>query len=109
MASAAQDTLLEFFLQISGEQVKSLNPIVSAGRELAGSLEDVVREIRTNLTQPVSELKQQPAQSAGESVLETLEAAAKTVVTNALGAAPLIRGIISLFGGGDSAGTAPEL
>lgn len=109
MASAAQDTLLEFFLKISGEQVKSLNPIVSAGRELAGSLEDVVREIRTNLTQSVSGSKQQPAQSTGESVLETLEAVGKTVVTNALGAAPLIRGIISLFGGGDSAVTAPEL
>lgn len=102
--ASAQDGLYEIFLEIAGEQTSSLAPVVKAGQELAGSLKEVTRQITATVVPQSVGL--QAAASGGGGVVDVLETVGSTVLKNALGAAPLIRGIISLFGGGDK--EAPE-
>lgn len=109
MASAG-DKLYELFLEIAGEPGGEVGPVVLAGRQLAGTLQDVTRQIasvvvpQAGAAAPVAPAIAAAAgaasSSGGGGVGAVLESVASTVFKNALGAAPLIRGLVSLFGGG---------
>jgi hypothetical protein len=110
MASASQEKLYENFVQVAGEHVSSLNSVVAASQQLAGSLGEVVKQI--DVTKP--SVGQAPAAATAPSTShddDTGGGGALGVVGdifgkyrgNLLGAAPmLVQGILSLFGGDDS-------
>jgi len=111
MANAAQDRLFEIFVQIAGEQVSSLTSMVDTSQQLAGSLSDVVKQInvtKSSATQTATQGASAHSEAAS-GPLGVVEGIASTVLHNALGAVPLVRGILSLFGGGDSKPPEPTL
>ena len=82
MDSRAQEVLYRLFLEISGKDRPG-------GLSYLGALGETVKVI-------------QLAESGG-GVLKMLESVGSAVFQNAFGAVPLIRGIVSLFGGGGDA------
>jgi hypothetical protein len=89
MASTAQDKIAEVFWEIAGVRSNAATPIVDAGVELASE----IRKVTEKISGPAPQ-----AEKDGAGVLESVGLA---VLQNAFGAAPLIRGIASLFTGGD--------
>lgn len=86
MPNANQDQLYEQFVSVAVDFVA-----ISGG--IAGLIGDLSTKSPVNAPSASS--------SGSSSVLDTLGTVAKSVGENALGAVPLIRGIISLFTGGD--------
>jgi hypothetical protein len=106
MPNEAQEKLFEIFVQVAGEQVSSLTSMVSTSQQLAGSLTEVVRQI--NITKSTALPPAASATTAGSdddgigaSARGIVEGVVSRVFQNALGAVPLVRGILGLFGGGD--------
>ena len=98
MASAAQETLYRVFLEISGD----LQQILDMDRP-GGLSYLVVRQIHERATAAATAaVKKEDGGGGVTSVLES-------VFKNALGAVPLIRGIVSLFGGGGDSEAPPPL
>src|SRR5215467_9440099 len=104
MASAAQEQLFEIFVQVAGEQVSSLTSVVDSSQQLAGSLSEVVKQV--NLTKssagspapttPPVQSSSQHSDTGGKGPLGVVEDIASSVFRNALGAMPLVHGILSL-------------
>ena len=108
MANTSQEELFEVFLQVAGNQVSNLSEIVNTGEQLAGALGNVVKQI--NAAKPASgdtaaavtkTAASETTSERGGSVLDTVGSIASSFAKNALGATPLVRGILSLFGGDD--------
>jgi hypothetical protein len=87
MPNTNQDRLYENFISVAGDFQK-------IGAELPGLIGRLVDQVTAP---PVSG----EGSSGGGGVLHTLESVGSAVLENALGASPLIRAVISLFGGGD--------
>ena len=96
---------------ISGDQVSNLSAIVNTSEELAAALGDVVKQITaTRVAAPPAERPlgaRALAEQESNGALDAVKSIASAVVSNALGATPLIRGILNLFGG-DDAEPAPQ-
>ena len=109
---SAQDSLYELFLEIAGERTATVGPVALAGEELTSTLKEVTRGIADVVT-PRGSIAQTVVSAAsgggGGAVVDVLETVGSTILKNALGAAPLIRGILSLFGGGDSEASSTPL
>jgi len=90
MAGTAEEILYRVFWEISGkDRPGGLSYLADVTRDLAGAI--------------------QRAEEGNGGVFRTLEAIGSTVFKNAFGAVPLIRGIVSLFGGGGDAEAPPPL
>src|SRR5689334_3195567 len=110
MANEAQERLFEVFVKIAGEQVSSLSSMVDTSQQLAGSLGDVVKQINVTKSSTVqSSMAASKQGDEGGGPLSVVEGIASTVIHNALGAVPLVQGILSLFGGGDDKPPEPAL
>src|SRR5437773_10710491 len=105
MANAAQDRLFEIFVEIAGDQVSNLSTMVDTSQQLAGSLGEVVKQInltKSSASQPAAQSTAPGGEAGGRGPLGVVENIASTVLQNVFGAVPLVKGILSLFGGGDS-------
>jgi hypothetical protein len=104
MASTTQDELYGTFLAVSGQQTAALGDATSMLADVIAQ----VAELRSNMPAPVTATKTQTTttttQSDGGS---TLGSVASTVLKSGFGLAPLITGLVSLFGGGDTPAAAP--
>jgi len=110
MANEAQEKLFEIFVKLAGEQVSTLSAMVDTSQQLAGSLGEVVKQI--NVTKAGAVQSSTSTSKTGDpsgGPLSVVEGIASTVIHNALGAVPVIRGILSLFGGGDDKPPEPSL
>lgn len=115
MANTTQDALFEAFVEIAGDQVSNLGEIVNTGEELASALGDIVKQIHTTQVTAVESAAAvaktaaaETTSNGGSGMLDAIGSIASAVAKNALGATPLIRGILSLFGGDDDSGAAPQ-
>src|SRR5262245_55973875 len=106
--ASAQDTLFELFVEIAGDRTPAVSPLAIAGQGLASVVREVTQQIASAVVPAGG--RSGGAREDGGGVVGVLEAVGSTLVKNAFGAAPLIRGIFSLFdGGGDSEAALPPL
>lgn len=104
MATTTQDELYRTFLTISGQQTSALSDV---GTTLADVLAQV-NEMRAaipapNVKTPATSTASQ-AQSGGGDILSSV---ASSVLKSGFGLAPVVTGLLSLFGGGDQSVPAP--
>src|SRR5437016_6339856 len=100
----------EIFVEIAGDQVSNLSTMVDTSQQLAGSLSEVVKQInltKASAAQPAAQSTPPGGDAGGSGPLGVVENIASTVLQNVFGAVPLVKGILSLFGGGDSPAEAP--
>ncbi len=104
MASTTQDELYQTFLAVSGQQTSALG---DATAMLANVIAQV-DELRNSNPAPVAATKTRTTTtSTSNDSGSTLGSVASSVLQSGFGLAPLISGLVSLFGGGDTATPAP--
>jgi len=104
MAATTQDDLYKAFLQISGQQASALSDVTM-------TLSDVVAQVQemraADVPIPNSKTASSSSTSQANSTEGTLASVASTVLKSGFGLAPLVSGLVSLFGGGDLPAPAP--
>ena len=112
MASTTQDKLYETFVTVAGQQEYSLGGVVGSSEEIASSLSDTVKEIRTLKGSSAAQaMSSGSAANLGTtsggstpdadktSVGSTVQKIVSTVFESGLGVVPLIVHLLGLFGG----------
>ena len=104
MASTTQDELLKSFMTAAGLQNTDWNPIVSAVAQVAASLTGAANQASTLEKQSKSTGSQSAASTGDEGggIGSVLGSIASRVFKTGLGLAPLVSGLLGLFGGGGS-------
>ena len=105
MPDANQDQLYREFISVATDFVAISKGVTGA----VGDLTNIANGAPVAGGKPSSSASSSSAESAGGGFLDTLGSTAKSIGENALGAVPLIRGILSLFGGGDDSPEPPQL
>jgi hypothetical protein len=135
MAASLQDELYRNFLEIAGQQASALSDVTGTLNDVAAQvrggnaampaandsheatssddqmmLTDVlaqVQEVRSNEPPPNTRTTGSTSGSSNNSGEGTLASVASTVLKSGFGLAPLITGLVSLFGGDDTPAPAP--
>ena len=103
MAATTQDDLYKAFLQISGQQASALSDVTMTLSDVVAQ----VQEMRADVPPPNSRSTSSSSTSQANSTEGTLASVASTVLKSGFGLAPLVSGLVSLFGGGDPPAPAP--
>jgi hypothetical protein len=104
MASTTQDEIYQTFLAVSGQQTAALGDATAMLADVIAQ----VRDVQNSIPAPVAATKAQTTtQTTSSDSGSTLGSVASTVLKSGFGLAPLISGLVSLFGGGDTATPAP--
>jgi hypothetical protein len=99
MATTTQDELYQTFLAVSGQQAPAIE-------EATLMLADVIAqlgELRSSSAPPAAATTSRASATAEQDSGSTLGGIASTVLKSGFGLAPMISGLVSLFGGGDAA------
>src|SRR5262245_53935678 len=103
MPSVSQDHLYEQFVAVATDFVA-----ISGG--ITGAIADLAAPSKSTSTSSSSTSQSASAPSSDSGgVLGAIGSVAASIGENALGAVPLIRGILGLFGGGDDSPAPPPL
>jgi hypothetical protein len=102
MANTAQDGIYNTFLQVSGQQTSALSDVSTSLAEVLAQ----VQELRAATPQPNAKTTSSSANESGSTV-DTLTSVASTVLKSGFGLAPLVSGLVGLFGGSDTPAPAP--
>jgi hypothetical protein len=106
MANTVQDDLYNTFVQVSGQQASALSDVTT-------TLADVIAQVQDmRASTPAPNVKGVPATSGASTSQsstggDALSSVASTVLKSGFGLAPLVSGLISLFGRSDTPAPAP--
>jgi hypothetical protein len=99
MASTTQDELYRTFLAVSGQQT----PAMADATLMLADVIAQIGELRSSTPAQVAATNSQTAVTKSEDSGSTLGGIASTVLKSGFGLAPMISGLVNLFGGGDAA------
>ena len=102
MATTIQDELYRTFLKVSGQQASAFNDVTMTLTDVLAQM----HEMQAVGTPSSNKTTTQPTPQ-GNSTGDILSSVASTVLNSGFGLAPLVTGLISLFGGGETAAPPP--
>ena len=103
MAGTTQDDIYQTFLAVSGQQTSAIGDATSM-------LADVIAQVgalQSNTAAPAAANNSNSTKTSSNDSGSTLGGVASTVLKSGFGLAPLISGLVGLFGGGDDTTPSP--